>query len=292
MYRLFCFQNLVFVSLRIFIVFFDFFKNLSKLVRLKFFFHCYNNVSLKQKNESISFYTMKKLTKYFKKRVNAIISLLEIPKNSYTPETFHQLRVEIKQLNAFFELINFCSKDFKRKQTFKPFKVIFKQAGKIRELQIEESMLKKYFSNSSLTDYRTSLNANCLKEQDDFFSLIKKKLIKKLNKSYDKTTPLFKKIKKEDVNSYLEKKAKQLKRLLRQEKLEIAEIHELRKRLKTFRYNQKIIQSSPQEDKAYQKKDILSELLGKWHDYQVTVSHLKSTIALPEINPTEMRYHI
>ena len=39
--------------------------------------------------------------------------------------------VEIKKLNALFELINFCDKDFKRKKTFKPIKEIFQQAGAV-----------------------------------------------------------------------------------------------------------------------------------------------------------------
>ena len=91
---------------------------------------------------------MKAPTKYLKKREDAINFLLEKPTRAYTIDTFHKLRVEINKLNAFFELINFYSKDFKRKKTFKPFKLIFRQAGKVRELQVEEAILRKYFLNN------------------------------------------------------------------------------------------------------------------------------------------------
>ena len=72
---------------------------------------------------------MKLNAKYLKNRRDAINSLLEKPKRLYTPATFHKLRVELKKLDAFFDLIKFSSKDFKRKKTFKPFKLIFNHAG-------------------------------------------------------------------------------------------------------------------------------------------------------------------
>jgi len=59
---------------------------------------------------------VKALTEYFKNREDAISFLLQKSARAYTPVTFHKLRVEIKKVNAFFELINFCSKDFKRKK--------------------------------------------------------------------------------------------------------------------------------------------------------------------------------
>ena len=42
--------------------------------------------------------------------------LLKKSTRAYTPTTLHKLRVEIKKLNSFFELIHFCSKDFKWKK--------------------------------------------------------------------------------------------------------------------------------------------------------------------------------
>jgi len=47
----------------------------------------------------------------------------------------------------------------------KPLKLIFRQAGKVRELQIEEAMLRKYFINNLLKDYRASLKKLRLKDK-------------------------------------------------------------------------------------------------------------------------------
>ena len=63
---------------------------------------------------------MKLKAKYLKKRRDTINSLLEKPKRLYTPTAFHKLRVELKKLNAFFDLIKFCSKDFKQKKHLSP----------------------------------------------------------------------------------------------------------------------------------------------------------------------------
>ena len=63
---------------------------------------------------------MKGLKKYLKKRKSAIISVLEKQQDSFTPDTFHTLRLEIKKLKALFDLINSCSKNFKQKKIVKP----------------------------------------------------------------------------------------------------------------------------------------------------------------------------
>ena len=233
------------------------------------------------------FETMKVLTKYFKKRKNAINFLLEKPKRAYTPDTFHKLRVEIKKLNSFFDLINFCSKEFKRKKTFKPFKLIFRQAGKVRELQVEEAMLKKYFLNNLLKNYRDGLKKLRLKEQEDFFSIANKKFAACLKKTYHEIVPFFTQTDKKKVNSYMEKKQKKIEKLLSQNNLQTPQVHALRKRLKKFHYNRKSLNLEKQ-NMPLTRKDVLPELLGKWHDLQVIIRHLKKAMDTCGINPTEV----
>ena len=230
---------------------------------------------------------MTAITKYFKKRENAINFLLEKPHLAYTPETFHKLRVEIKKLNAFFELINICSKNFKRKKTFKPFKLIFRQAGKVRELQVEEAMLRKYFLKNLLKDYRSSLKEFRLKEQEDFFSIANKKFVARLKKKHCKIVPFLKKIDKKKIKSYMKKKRIQIEKNISQKTLQAPQIHELRKSLKTFNYNRKSL-NLEKKNKPLPKKDVLAELLGKWHDCQVVIRHLEKTIDACGMNPKEL----
>ncbi len=81
------------------------------------------------------------------------------------------------------------------------------------------------------------------------------------------------------------KKAK-IEKLLRQNTLKNKQIHILRKRLKEFQYNEKSLNYNNQNPLIL-NKDILSELLGEWHDYQITINHLKKVIDSGKINPNE-----
>lgn len=230
---------------------------------------------------------MKALTEYFKKRKKAINFLLAKPKRLYSPATFHKLRVELKKLDAFFDLIKFCSKDFKQKQTFKPFKLIFNHAGKVRELQVEELILKKYFLNNLLTAYRNSLKKLRLQEQKDYFSIANRKLTSELNKSYDKIVPFLAQMDKKKVKSYMKKKKNKIEKLLSQGTLQTPQVHALRKRLKKFNYIRKSLNLDKQE-KSLRSKDVLPELMGKWHDCQVVIKHLKKSMDTIGINPKEV----
>ena len=230
---------------------------------------------------------MKPLIKYLKNREDAINFILKKSTRAYTPITFHKLRVEIKKLNAFFELIHFCSKDFKRKKIFKPLKLIFRQAGKVRELQVEEVILRKYFLNNLLKDYKDSLQKLRLKEQEDFFLIANKRFVARITKTHREILPFLTKTDKKKVNSYMEKKRKEIEKLLSQNTLQRAQVHALRKRLKKFHYSLESL-NLKKENRPLPKKDVLPDLLGKWHDFQVIIRHLKKAMDTYKINPKEI----
>ncbi len=80
---------------------------------------------------------------YLKKIRKNIISLLKKSPVKFDDEDYHKLRVEIKKLKALAGFIEFSNKKFSKKKTLKPFKKVYKQAGKIRELQLEDIFPKK-----------------------------------------------------------------------------------------------------------------------------------------------------
>ena len=229
---------------------------------------------------------MKLNAKYLKNRRDAINSLLEKPKRLYTPATFHKLRVELKKLDAFFDLIKFCSRGFKHKKTVKPFKLIFNHAGKVRELQVEEAMLKKYFLDNLLTEYSDSLKKLRLQEQKDYFSIANKKLASELKKKYREILPFVAQMDKKKVKNYMKKKKNKIEKLLSQGTLETQQAHALRKRLKKFNYNRRSLNLGKQE-KSLSNKDVLPELLGEWHDCQVVIKHLNKSMNTIGINSKE-----
>ena len=220
---------------------------------------------------------MKGLKKYLNNRQEAIDLILKKPKQLYTAETFHKLRVEIKKLRALFELINHCASEFKKDKNFAPFKLIFRQAGKVRELQVEEAMLKKHFKTNLLKEYKAHLKKLKLEEQEKYFSIINKKEVKILAPQYSHTIYYLKEVNEKKATRYLKKKRLKIGKIIRQKMLSKIQLHELRKKLKTFNYNLKMLDLL-NKNKSIHKKNILPELLGKWHDCEITIGNLKKEI--------------
>ena len=217
---------------------------------------------------------MKRLVKYFNKRSAAIDSILRKPPHKYTPEIFHELRVEIKKLNALFDLINFCAKDFKRKKSFEPFKLLFQQAGKIRALQVEEEMLHKYLADESPSNYRNNIIERRVKEEQHFFLMIENELTSTLKKTCHHIVPFIEKVNAEKANQYLEFEINSIKDIMSQIVLDPELVHRLRKRLKMLWYNvRSLFPGNSKQTSA--KQDVLPDLLGKWHDCYLMTLHLE-----------------
>lgn len=232
---------------------------------------------------------MKALETYFKNQKKALNLILEKAPDSYTVDTFHELRVEIKRLKALFELIAFCSKKFKSRKTFIPFRIIFKQAGKIRELQLEQTILEEQSDFHLLKKYPIHLKKQETKEIKNFFSIANKRLIKKLKGKYRKIIRLLTQISKKKVNRYRNKTRKEIKKLIRNNTFKKKQIHNFRKRLKVYQYNEKIGNPN-QQNKLILDKNVLSAMLGEWHDYEVVIIHLKKIIPFYKTNLNERKH--
>ncbi|MFV8326032.1 CHAD domain-containing protein [Flavobacterium sp. ZS1P14] len=220
---------------------------------------------------------MKALKKFSKKQKSAIRLLLQIPQQYCTPDTFHTLRLAIKKLHAVFDLTHFCAQKFKQKKTFRPYTLIFRQAGKIRELQVEAALLEKHFFFNLPKEYSADLKKTLTTELEKFHFVTKCKLNPALEKNYQKIIPLLTKISKKKAQRYMDKKRVEIEKLLRQKTLKSKQIHQLRKQLKEFQYNESCL-NYDQQSELISNKNVLPELLGEWHDYQVTVTHLKKAI--------------
>jgi CHAD domain-containing protein len=230
--------------------------------------------------------TMKILITYLKKRKKNIQLLLKKPALQYTPETFHELRIEIKKWNALLELIHFCSINFKKKKVYKHFKPIFCQAGKIRELQIEEIILKKYFPVIEVKEYSVHLNAIRIKEEALFFLITKTKFLDKIKKQFTETIPFLEKIKKKKIDIYIKKRKRKINAFLKHKNNETIPFHKMRKLLKQFLYTLNLVDIK-QQNLLLLKEDLLPDLLGRWHDNQVIIKHLKKAINRVVMNPNE-----
>ena len=115
--------------------------------------------------------TKKKLKKYFKSHTSEIDALLKKPDKDFSKEDFHRLRVEIKKIRALTAMLKPAAKKFKQKKALKPLKKIFQQAGKVREIQLEEALLHQRDPKHRLKTYTRNLRAQELKEKKKFAAI-------------------------------------------------------------------------------------------------------------------------
>lgn len=225
-------------------------------------------------------------TRYIKKQYREIIRILHLPEDAYTEESFHKLRVAIKKLSALADLIQYCDKNFPTKKTLAPFRKLFRQAGKIREWQIAETLLKATTPEHSTTVWQQEYPLIVLQEKNSYFTLLSRTDLRKLKKKYRKMADTLEQISAKQEMQYLSWKTKKIRRIIRNMPVPVAGLHALRKALKTYHYNKKYI--LPDKRKQPNKELIrLMELLGQWHDYMASAALLQNSCSWQEYSPAE-----
>jgi CHAD domain-containing protein len=212
-----------------------------------------------------------KLEKYFKERIVTINSLVKKGENKYTPSDFHTLRVAIKKVKAFLILLEKCSKGFDHRSFSKPFSDIFKAAGKVRELQVERSILKKYYEGSIFNEFLVHLKETEQKYKTDFFCVLK---IHPKIKIRNEILQAIKKLNERKLPLYFKNEENKIYKVLKRKKIKAKKAHKVRRHLKMLFYNEKSVNPSG-KDTSLKKQEKFQQLLGKWHDYKVIRKHLK-----------------
>ena len=217
---------------------------------------------------------------YLKKREKAIGELLKSKKKKHEPENFHQLRLEIKKTRAALTLLSSCASSIDFKKKMSPYRSLFKQAGKIRELQLHKTYLHKHSGPEDMPVYNRALEKQTSEEIKRFAALKKQKEIRSiaLNSETLRLSPL--NINENTLENTLEQEQENIVKLLAKAKLKVPQVHDLRKRIKSFHFLSTLI---PLKTKKLKGLDEFQELLGKWHDYEVFGEELQKADKLQSI---------
>lgn len=196
-------------------------------------------------------------------------------------EDIHQLRVSIKRIRAIYDCIELSTKHHLSTAANKQIlKKLFKTAGKIREVQINQALLDNYGGRSSqrLLNYfdrlKDELSAPFNYELSHFQSgeLLRqdKKLIKAISGIGEKEvlnlTRTFLNTELQRVGDLFEKNFDQ-------------NLHRIRKSVKAMmEINRLLISISEDESLILFRKNLksLSDDIGNWHDLQVFMQSLKT----------------
>lgn len=87
----------------------------------------------------------KSIYTFYKKRINTFLAHIKQTENLCQEDTIHSLRVEIKKLRAIFMFLEKIeSKEWNGKKPYNLFKPLFKEAGIIREAQLNLKLILTY----------------------------------------------------------------------------------------------------------------------------------------------------
>jgi CHAD domain-containing protein len=206
-----------------------------------------------------------------RKRSEKIYGLVHDPVRIYTPAYFHRLRVEIKKMNAVLRLVKFCSPDFPRKRILKPYKELGKSAGEVREIQLEEAIIRKLPPGPFTHQYLSVLKEMHGNKKKHFIE-IKTKVHSELHNRELKIIPYVDEINSINIQGYFSEITRNCVAQMDGNRLKTSLIHKLRMLLKEFFYNIEVIQ--PDAKTSLKKINLLQDLIGKWHDYSVIITHL------------------
>ena len=87
------------------------------------------------------------LANYFDKRIAGFFKYFQETKEDFGVHSLHQMRVEVKKLRALLRMLEMATANsFQKADYFKLLAKIFKPGGRLRETQINLSLIEKYTS--------------------------------------------------------------------------------------------------------------------------------------------------
>ena len=210
---------------------------------------------------------MKRFRKYYSNRYSALLYNLELFYTYPEQEVLHKIRVELKKINTMFHLIHYCSVKFKSRKEFIDLKNIFREAGKIREMQQTYKLMLKYKIKRSLQK----------KIQDDEYDLTMNfrmkagQFKKNINDVFERTKNYTSKINSGNLSEFLMIRQLKLQDLISPEP-DPDNLHNVRKVIKDIVYLSEI--KYGKNNNIEPVFDEIQNLIGKWHDKQILMKVL------------------
>ena len=104
-----------------------------------------------------------KFKDYYFSKIEKIISDYELASVYFDPESIHNIRVEIKKLRAFHNLIGLVNPSYNPKKNLKKTRKLFKAMGNIRDVHVQMELVMNFSRGKAL---QLSEYYNYLKEKE------------------------------------------------------------------------------------------------------------------------------
>jgi CHAD domain-containing protein len=201
------------------------------------------------------------------------------------PEGIHDLRVDMKRIKAFFNLLGCFQKKFHAKEEFLPFKTLAKNTSNIRDVQVQRKLLDimKKKARVSVKVYESFLAARENRYMETFEIFIQKKnrraqLDKVHNTINTSLVGVLKKEARKRAKGHFTSLINKVIILNETNALEKKQLHRVRILSKQIQYTFEIMREYLQ---MFQKGDVfldeviqVNRILGKLHDMDISLDYL------------------
>ena len=199
-------------------------------------------------------------------------------------EGVHDLRVDIKRLRAYFNLIEAINPVFQAKPNFKRIRRLFKSAGPLRDVQVQQQVVQKWGRESELelSEYYNTLKQKEFTARKDFYRTSRKFDFKVFPANWTKIHRSMMYISHDYVQFKAEGRLNDLvdKVISFKNKQDFMEedYHSIRILAKEARYTLEVLQNCYPPKSHWEELNIslrsLHQALGKWHDADIALLFL------------------
>lgn len=199
--------------------------------------------------------------------------------------TIHGLRVSLKRLRAFLKMWDRIDPYFNGKVTIKRLRPLFQEAGQLRDLQIESSVLTREEETLQI-DHQASdqLRIRIAEQQKAFidfqqaYSLAGIRELCMQTRSHIAHTSMINL--RREMRKYFHDILEEIARLSKKGIKSRKHLHLLRKRVKEAHYNIIALHAATPRltlpPNLLQPLEELQNLLGSWHDHHITMAESKN----------------
>ncbi|MBK8551588.1 MAG: CHAD domain-containing protein [Ignavibacteria bacterium] len=207
---------------------------------------------------------MKQLKKYADNQYRALTELLSVYELTMDQEVLHRIRVELKKIKAIFHLISYCTGKFNVSKEYSSLKIIFRKAGRIREIDVANKLYQDY--------HIKNIKGSKTEDQDKLISEFRQNIPvykKTVTGSHKKLEKYFERVNSDCYKKYLNIKKEELQKQIYPLMIE-SKLHKSRKIIKEIYYLSGISRWRKNNlDPFYNE---VQDIIGKWHDKQMLMS--------------------
>ncbi|ASU36299.1 CHAD domain-containing protein [Mucilaginibacter xinganensis] len=200
--------------------------------------------------------------KYFDKEWKTMKAALTAFIENGEQENLHRFRVQVKKLRAFLILLDSLGVDIPLLKHFKPVRLVFKQAGEIRNAYINVKIGKDHqFNTGSFVAEQQLL----MKNGTETFKSNGDKNLKAIKFAHKAIKGKIKPVSNLHINLFYQAQLKQIAASLAPLQFDES-LHNARKRIKILIYNYKLVYKGLEAGFNEPYLDGVQKSIGDWHD--------------------------